>query len=125
MHQATVSYARTSRTGLSVRALEATVLSQCANRLAASLDAAEPARELISALDENQKAWAIIARALRQGNTDLPEPERRNLSVTIDFVVSRTVQLLRVLPERIEAGKVLDLIELNRALAAGLRGEAA
>lgn len=125
MNHAASAYARVARTGLSARALEAALLSQCANRIAASLDGTDPARDLIAALDENRKLWAVFARALRGGETDVPEPDRRALGTTIDFVAARTIALLQQLPDTIDRAKVQDLVAINRTLAAGLRGEPA
>jgi flagellar biosynthesis regulator FlaF len=116
------AYARTARTGLSGRALEATLLVQTANRLAKASQAPGDQAELIAALGHNQKVWAIFARALRHGDTDLPEPERERLQATVDFVALRTYDILQRLPE-FDPGKAIGLIEVNRTLAAGLAGQ--
>jgi flagellar protein FlaF len=125
MNQAASAYARVARTGLSARALEAAVLSQCANRLTAALDAADPVRDLIAALDENRKLWAVFARALRAGDTDLPDADRHALGTAVDFVAARTIGLLQQLPDTLDRARVQDLVVINRTIAAGLRGEAA
>ena len=123
MNTALQAYARTARTGLSGRALEAAVLSRCASdlqRAAGALPESHPA--LVEALERNRQAWWIFAAQARDDGSPLPLEVRRNLLVTAAFVFARTADICAVTEFDRLGELVHPLVECNRQLAAGLEG---
>ncbi len=128
MTTASHAYARTARAGLTGRALEAAVLTRCADKIAQALNLADGAGDplaLTAALDVNRQAWAIFAKALRNDATDLPPDLRASVEVSIGLVFKLTIEILASLDAGIDAARARTLITVNREFAAGLRGEKA
>ncbi len=121
MRQAAQAYSAVARTGLSTRQLEAEVLSRCARDLqvAAECITQDPGR-LIDALERNRAAWSLLSIHLRRDDSDLPPATRESMLALARFVFDQIFQTCQTLdPVLIE-----PLVSINRALAAGLRGEA-
>lgn len=126
MHSALRAYAATARTGLAGRALEAAVLTRCANdmqRASAALPDAWP--DLLDALERNRKAWKLFASEARDPETELPADIRRNLLVTAAFVFGRTAEICDLKEGAPVQALVEPLAACNRQLAAGLEGRPA
>jgi flagellar protein FlaF len=114
------AYAKTAQQTLQGRALEAHVLLKSAARLQGIRDS-WPAREaeLQEALLANRKIWTVFVTAMTQPDCQLPNLVRSNIVNLGMFVFNRTLDLtVNTKPEQLNA-----LIEINRNLAAGLRGD--
>jgi flagellar protein FlaF len=117
MSHAARAYAQNATAGLSGRALEAAVLNRCAtelHRAAAALP--DDTAPLIEALERNRRAWRLFVDEIRDEECPLPAELRRSLLGMAGFVFSRTVDLT----ETPDPARVAPLVEINRALAAGL-----
>ncbi|MHB2168826.1 flagellar biosynthesis regulator FlaF [Alsobacter sp. R-9] len=113
-HHAAGAYARTSRTGLSGRKLEAAVLTQCAadlRKLAEDPSPALPA--IVDVLDRNRRVWSIFTTAAMQDDSGLPITDKEALLSLSTYVFERTYELLGSW----DAAKALGLAEINRRLA--------
>ena len=119
MHQAANAYARVSQASLSPRELEATALMKAAMRLQAVRDDWASRRgELSGALDFNQKLWTILATAATDDAGALPSDIRQGVSDLAGFVFNHTFAIIA----EPDAAKLGPLVNINRELAAGLRG---
>jgi flagellar biosynthesis activator protein FlaF len=115
------AYARTAQQTLQGRDLEAHVLLKSAARLQGIRDNfAMREGELADALLANRKIWTIFVSAMSSDDCPLPQLVRSNIINLGMFVFNRTLQLsVNARPEQLTA-----LIDINRNLAAGLRGDA-
>jgi flagellar biosynthesis activator protein FlaF len=114
------AYARTAQQTLQGRALEAHVLLKSAARLQGIRDS-WPAREneVQDALLANRKIWTVFVTGMAQEDCQLPKVIRSNVINLGMFIFNRTLELaVDVKPDKLTA-----LIEINRNLAAGLRGD--
>ena len=121
MNQAVNAYAAASKTGLTGRELEASLLIRAAAQLQLVHDDWDARK---SALDEalayNRKLWTVLATSATEPDNPLPEPVKQNLSRLAVFIFNRTLDLM-INPD---ATKVEPLISINRNVAAGLRENA-
>lgn len=120
MSNPALAYARTAQQTLQGRALEAHVLLKAAARLQGIRDS-WPTREneLSDALLANRKIWTVFVSAMTQSDCQLPNLVRSNIVNLGMFVFNRTLEMSgNARPEQLTA-----LIEINRNLAAGLRGD--
>ncbi len=115
------AYARTAQQTLQGRDLEAHVLLKSAARLQGIRDNFEARQgELSDALLANRKIWTIFVTGMTADECPLPQLVRSNIINLGMFVFSRTLQLsVDARPEQLSV-----LIDINRNLAAGLRGDA-
>ncbi|MEQ9636022.1 MAG: flagellar biosynthesis regulator FlaF [Devosia marina] len=76
--------------------------------------------ELRSALTFNRKLWTIFMSAVTQDDSPLPPEIRQNIANLGMFVMNQTREILyEGVPE---AEQLTVLVQLNRQIAAGLRG---
>lgn len=116
------AYESVEKTTLDGRALEAHVLMRAANLLADVRDSwgcQDDEARLEEALIHNQKVWSFFQAEVTQPENPLPDEIKRNVLALSVFVDKRTFELMAY-PD---AGKLDILIEINRNLAAGLRGD--
>jgi flagellar biosynthesis activator protein FlaF len=115
------AYARTAQQTLQGRDLEAHVLLKSAARLQGIRDNFDVRQgELSDALLANRKIWTIFVTGMTADECPLPQLVRSNIINLGMFVFSRTLQLsVDARPEQLNV-----LIDINRNLAAGLRGDA-
>jgi flagellar protein FlaF len=111
--------ARTAKTAIPPRELEAELLMKSATHLQAIADHWEGrADELDTALDFNRKLWTLLASALARADHPLPVRDRQNLLNLANFILAESF--------RISASGSREalpaLIDINRNIAAGLRG---
>jgi len=102
------------------RELEATLLLKAAAKLQAAHDSWDdkPAG-LNDALLYNRKLWTVFLDALTSDDNRLPFPVRKNLTQLGMFVMGETFSLMtKPNPEHLTT-----LINVNRGIAAGLRGK--
>jgi flagellar biosynthesis activator protein FlaF len=113
------AYARTAQQTLQGRDLEAHVLLKSAARLQGIRDDFDArAGDLQDALLANRKIWTIFVTAMSAPDCQLPSLVRSNIINLGMFIFNRTLQLgLNARPEQLTV-----LIDINRNLAAGLRG---
>jgi len=122
MHQAANAYSRVAQATQSPRELEATLLLKAAMRLQMIKDDwAQRSKELDEALTYNRKLWTILVSSVTRPENPLPLEIKQNISNLGLFVFNHTLKLISdARPERLGV-----LININRELAAGLRGNAA
>ena len=120
MRSAAQAYGAVARQVASPRELEADLLLQAAARLQAVRDHWDDKRtELESALLHNRKLWSIFLTSVLEPDHPMPADIRQNIANLGLFVMKQTVTMLND-PQPTE----LDtLININRELAAGLRGK--
>lgn len=113
------TYARASRSGLTGRALEATLLNQIALDLERSVDRPIPDIDaLAAAVHRHRTFWALAGGDMSAPDSPLPAPLKRDLQGLCAFALRQSlVALTDPRPE-----KVLPLARVNRLLADGLAG---
>jgi len=120
MHHATQAYNDTAKATLTSRDLEAHLLLKAAAKLQAIKDEWTRAEaELPDVLLYNRKLWTVFASAVTDETSELPVSVRQNIANLGIFIFNRTVELsFAPTPEKLTA-----LIDINRNVAAGLRGQ--
>ncbi len=120
MHQGTLAYRAVAKEIASPRELEANLLLKSAARLQALVDSWDGDRsDLNGALLYNRKLWTIFLTSVLSPDSPLPVEIRQNVANLGTFVMSQTVELTSS-PRR---DVVASLVNINRQLAAGLRGQ--
>jgi len=76
--------------------------------------------ELRAALTFNRKLWTIFMSAVTQEDSPLPVELRQNIANLGMFVLNQTREILYEAVPRAE--QLTVLVQLNRQIAAGLRG---
>lgn len=119
MNYASAAYARTANNIANPRELEASLLLQAAAKLQALQYSWKDKRGAMKeALLYNRRLWTVFLDSLIQDDGRLPAALRENLKTLGAFVMCETYSLMTK-PEQ----KHLDnLININRRIAAGLRG---
>jgi flagellar biosynthesis activator protein FlaF len=114
------AYARTAQQTLQGRALEAHVLLKSAARLQGIRDDwAARHHDLSDALLANRKIWTVFVTGMTSEDCQLPNLVRSNIVNLGMFIFNRTLQMsVDARPEQLNV-----LIDINRNLAAGLRGD--
>lgn len=112
------AYSRGNRSETDPRRLEGTVLLQAAQRLDALRRDWSPqcAAELERALLHNRHLWTIFAAEMADDASALPVALRNNVASLAVFVFKRSLELAM----RPAAEPIAALVEINRAVAAGL-----
>jgi flagellar protein FlaF len=116
------AYQSVEKATLNGRELEASVLSKAANLMQElSRDWDAPAREerMEEALRFNQRVWSFFQVELSQEENPLPAEIKRNLLVLSAFIDKRIFEVM-AFPAR---EKLDILININRNISAGLRGD--
>jgi flagellar biosynthesis activator protein FlaF len=113
------AYARTAQQTLQGRDLEAHVLLKSAARLQGIRDNWDTRQgELEEALLNNRKVWTIFVTSMSQEDCQLPSAIRSNIINLGMFIFNRTMQMsVDPQPQQLNV-----LIDINRNIAAGLRG---
>ncbi len=121
MRNAAKAYGKVARETVGQRALEADLLLKAAARLQAVHDAWDAKRaELDLALRYNRRLWSIFLAAVTSPDNPLPVEIRQNIANLGLFVANHTMTIMMSpQPEKLDS-----LININRQLAAGLRGRA-
>jgi flagellar protein FlaF len=125
MSYAANAYAKTAQAApTSPRELEAHVLIKSAARLQAIKDHYEDKKgDLDEALTNNRKIWTILVSAVADETNPLPLDIKRNIMALGMFIFNHTIQLTA--QHEINPQKLQVLININRDIAAGLRGRGA
>jgi flagellar biosynthesis activator protein FlaF len=121
MNNSTQAYAKTAQQTLQGRDLEAHVLLKSAARLQGIRDNwNERNNELDEALLANRKIWTIFVSSMSGEDCELPSTLRSNMINLGMYVFNRTIQMtIDPKPEQLNV-----LIDINRNIAMGLRGNA-
>ena len=119
MHYAANAYSKVAQATQSPRELEAHILLKAATRFQAIKDDWDNRRgELDEALTYNRKIWTVLVSSVTRPDNPLPKPIRQNVANLGLFIFNHTLSLMsNPAPERLGI-----LININRELAAGLRG---
>ena len=122
MQQATKAYGAVAQQTASPRELEATLLLQAASRLQAIQDEWDNGKaDLDSALLFNRKLWSVFLSEMTDNKNPMPRNVRQNVANLGLFVMKQTLSVTAdPKPEQLD-----PLININRQLAAGLRGQPA
>jgi flagellar biosynthesis activator protein FlaF len=119
MQHASKAYAATAKETASPRELEASLLLKAAEKLQAVHDKwDEEPGDLDEAVRYNRRLWTVFIDAVLDDESALPIPVRQNLANLGLFVMGETYSLMtNPLPKNL-----ISLINVNREVAAGLRG---
>lgn len=119
MHRGTQAYRAVAKEIASPRELEANLLLKAAARLQAVVDSWDDNRsDLAAALTYNRKLWTVFLTSALSADNPLPREIRQNVANLGMYVMSQTVALT----SKPQASVVASLVNINRELAAGLRG---
>jgi flagellar biosynthesis activator protein FlaF len=122
MHSAAKAYGNVARQTVSGRDLEADLLLKAASRLQAIHDSWDNKKsDLADALLYNRKLWSIFMNDVTGPDHPLPAEVRQNVANLGMFVMHQTLSITAD-PKPDHLG---SLININRQLAAGLRGQSA
>lgn len=122
MQSASQAYGKVASQTLNPRDLEAHLLLKAASKLQSvreNWDAKQD--ELDGALHFNRKLWSIFLASVTDPKNPLPKPVRENVANLGLFVFKQTFAAMF---ER-NPDQLRPLININRDIAAGLRGQAA
>ena len=120
MRNAADAYRTVAKEIASPRDLEASLLLKAAARLQAIQDSWDDRKgELDEALKFNRKLWSVFVTEVTREDNQLPVAVRQNIANLGVFIMNHTISLMSK-PQR-EALAVL--VNINRELAAGLRGQ--
>ena len=121
MHYAANAYTKTAQVTQSPRELEASILMKAATRFQAIRDDwTGRHKELDEALTYNRKLWTILVTSATEAGNPLPREVKNNIANLALFVFNRTMAVMtEPAPE-----KLAPLVNINREIAAGLRGQA-
>ncbi|WNJ92536.1 flagellar biosynthesis regulator FlaF [Bosea sp. 685] len=113
------SAAKTAQATVSPRELEASLLIKAAMRLQSIADDwTERARDLDEALHYNRKLWTLLVSAVIAEDNPLPVGIKQNILALANFIFNQTFRIAAApAPEAVTV-----LININRDIAAGLRG---
>ena len=119
MHYAANAYSKVAQATQSPRELEAHVLMKAATRFQAIRDDWDNrAKDLDEALTYNRKIWTVLVSSVTRPENPLPQPIKQNVANLGLFIFNHTLSLMSgAKPEKLGI-----LININRELAAGLRG---
>jgi flagellar protein FlaF len=102
------------------RDLESSLLLKAASKLQAVYDNWDAERgNLYDALLYNRKLWTVFMGAVTSSDSPLPVEVRQNVANLGIFIMNQTLSLTQS-PQR---ERLPSLININREIAAGLRGQ--
>lgn len=116
------AYKQVENASLTGRELEATILTRAAARLASvkyDWAAKDRAEKLDESLKYNQRLWTLLQAELMDPENPLPKEVKSNLLTLSEFIDKRIFDVMAFPePEKLDI-----LIDINRKIAKGLRGE--
>jgi flagellar protein FlaF len=119
MHLAQKAYTAVARETASPRELEASLLLRAASKLQSAYDRwSESPNGLDDAVLYNRRLWTVFLDAVLENDSPLPVAIRQNIANLGVFVMSETFSLMT----SPRPDHLVPLININRELAAGLRG---
>ncbi|MDB5622298.1 MAG: hypothetical protein JWR39_861 [Devosia sp.] len=120
MHQqGALAYQQTTKTVETAREREAALLIKAAANLQRARDNwNESSSDLNAALTFNRKIWTVFVTSVTREDNPLPAQIRQNIANIGIFIMKQTRDAAaRPAPQKLDS-----LIQINRQLAAGLRG---
>jgi flagellar biosynthesis activator protein FlaF len=119
MQQVANAYARVSQATQSPRELESSILLKAGMKLQSVKDRwPESEKDLDEALTYNRKLWTVLISSVTREDSELPREIRQNILNLGLFILNHTMSMITdARPERLNV-----LININRDIAAGLRG---
>ncbi|WP_366525237.1 flagellar biosynthesis regulator FlaF [uncultured Roseibium sp.] len=120
--QAAQAYQKTSQVAMSPRELEANLLMKAAARLQLIKDewGDSTLAEKDDALVYNRKLWSILVTSATSEESQLPQDIKNNIASLAVFVFKQTITVITT----DDPEKLNSLININRAIAEGLRDRA-
>jgi flagellar protein FlaF len=120
MHAAHKAYATAAKVTASPRDLEASLLLKAAAKLQSVHEGWSAKRQSLNeALAYNRRLWVIFLDSVCSEDSVLPVSVRQNIANLGIFVMNETVSLM--IDPRPDS--LVPLININRGIAAGLRGK--
>jgi flagellar protein FlaF len=121
MNHAAKAYARTAKETIPPRELEAMLLLEAAAKLQAVHDSwQDKPVGLQEAVLYNRKLWTVFIDAVNSNDNKLPAAVCKNLLRLGVFIMAETYSLMtKPKPDHLKS-----IININRGIAAGLRGRA-
>ena len=117
--QATKAYAAVAKETASPRDLESLLLLKAAFRLQSVYDGwTDQPHGLDDAVLYNRRLWTVFLDSVCDETSQLPVPVRQNIANIGIFVMNETFTLMT----NPKPAMLVPLININRELAAGLRG---
>ena len=122
MHYAANAYSKVAQTTQSPRELEASVLMKAATRLQTIKDDWQSrSKDLDEALTYNRKLWTILVSSITRPENPMPAPIKQNVANLGLFIFNHTLKVMA----QPDPARLTILVNINREIAAGLRGMAA
>jgi flagellar protein FlaF len=119
MHYAANAYSKVAQTTQSPRELEASLLMKAALRLQMIKDDWDGRqKDLDEALTYNRKLWTVLVSSITRPENPMPAPIKQNVANLGVFIFNHTLNLMG----KPEAARLTILVNINREIAAGLRG---
>ncbi|MBO6755875.1 MAG: flagellar biosynthesis regulator FlaF [Roseibium sp.] len=120
--QAAQAYQKTSQVAVSPRELEANLLMKAAARLQLIKDEWDESSfaERDEALGYNRKLWTVLVTSATSAESALPQDIKNNIASLGVFTFKQTVSIMA----DPEPNKLSVMININRAIAEGLRARA-
>jgi flagellar protein FlaF len=120
-HHGAKAYQQTAKVVESPRERESALLMKAAASLQKVMDEWPSSFDgLKPALTFNRKLWTILMASVTKDDNPLPADVRQNVANIGLFILNQTREIL--LEPRHAPQKIAGLVQLNRQLAAGLRG---
>jgi flagellar protein FlaF len=118
--QPSKAYAAVAKETASPRELESTLLLKAAHKLQTAYDNwSDERRGLGDAVLYNRRLWTVFLDSVCDNGSQLPLPVRQNIANLGIFVMTESLSLMT----DPKSEQLLPLININRELAAGLRGK--
>ena len=119
MHYGANAYSKVAQTTQSPRELEASVLMKAATRLQTIKDEwGSRAKDLDEALTYNRKLWTILVSSVTRPENPMPQAIKQNVASLGLFIFNHTLNVMA----KPEPSRLTILVNINREIAAGLRG---
>ncbi|MGL4728408.1 MAG: flagellar biosynthesis regulator FlaF [Bosea sp. (in: a-proteobacteria)] len=119
MQQVANAYARVAQTTQSPRELESSILLKAGMKLQAVKDRwPESENDIDAALTYNRKLWTILVSSVTREESQLPREIKQNI-VNLGLFIFKHTFALTIEPD---PARLQVLININREIAAGLRG---
>ena len=119
MQNAAEAYGAIAKQTGTPRELEASLLVKAASMLQSARENCEDRSSALGeALTYNQRLWTVFASAVADPDSPLPKEIRNNIASLSVFIFNQTLEAhAKPAPDKLSA-----LININREVAAGLRG---
>lgn len=120
-NQAAQAYQQVAKQTANPRDVEANLLTKSAQNMQALKDNWPDSRpDLFNVLNHNRKLWTVFLNTVTKEDNPLPDAIKQNVANLGLFVMNHTMELQAApAPEKLDV-----LMNINRELAAGLRGKA-